>query len=77
MPRNLNRRVEVLFPVEDHKLIRRLRDEILSIYLSDTVKARRMQSDGSYVRVSSRNGRRRTINAQAWLLTRAKRSAED
>jgi polyphosphate kinase len=50
MPRNLNRRVEVVFPVENPKLIRRLRDEILALYLADNVKARRMQSDGTYVR---------------------------
>ena len=30
MPRNLNRRVEVLFPVEDEELMRRVRDEILA-----------------------------------------------
>ena len=29
MPRNLNRRVEILFPVEDPAIVRRLRDEIL------------------------------------------------
>ncbi|MBI1789810.1 MAG: polyphosphate kinase 1, partial [Acidobacteria bacterium] len=52
MPRNLDRRVEVLFPVEDPGLLGRLRDEILAVYLTDTVKARRMQSDGSYVRVA-------------------------
>ncbi len=75
MPRNLNRRVEVLFPLEGPKLIRRVRDEILSIYLSDTVKARRMQSDGSYVRVSSQNGKR-PVNSQAYLIARSRRAQE-
>jgi polyphosphate kinase len=51
MPRNLDRQVEVLFPVEEPRLIRRLRDQVLSTYLADNVKARLMQADGSYVRV--------------------------
>jgi polyphosphate kinase len=49
-PRNLNRRVEVLFPVRDSKLIRHLRDEVLVTYLADVAKARHMQPDGSYLR---------------------------
>jgi len=68
MPRNLNRRVEVLFPLEDPRLIRRVRDEILSVYLADNVKARRMQPDGSYARTVAKNGRR--VSAQTWLLAR-------
>jgi polyphosphate kinase len=50
MPRNLNRRVEIIFPVEDKRLIRRVRDEILETYLSDTVNAHEVQPDGSSVR---------------------------
>ena len=56
MPRNLDRRVEVLFPVEDSRLIRRLRDQILAIYLADNVKARLMQPDGLYVRKRPEDG---------------------
>ena len=48
MPRNLNRRVEVIFPVEDSDQIRMIRDQILSTYLSDNVKAREMKADGGY-----------------------------
>ncbi len=50
MPRNLNRRVEVVFPVKDPRLVSRLRDEILEVYLADTVNAHEMQTDGSYQR---------------------------
>jgi polyphosphate kinase len=50
MPRNLFERCEVLFPVDDPALSLRLRDEILGSYLKDNVKARLLQSDGSYVR---------------------------
>ena len=53
MPRNLDRRVEVLAPVRDPKLAKRLREEILQTYLSDDVKTRVMQPDGTYVRVAS------------------------
>lgn len=50
MPRNLNRRVETMFPVEepDNK---RLLKEILDIYMRDNLKTRELQPDGSYVRL--------------------------
>ncbi len=50
MPRNLNRRVEVLFPVKDLKLVSRLRDDILEVYMADTVNAHELRADGSYHR---------------------------
>jgi polyphosphate kinase len=50
MPRNLDRRVEVIFPVEDAKLAKFLRDDVLPVYLADCVKARIMQPDGHYTR---------------------------
>ena len=56
MPRNLDRRVEILFPVEDQDLIRYLRYDVLETYLKDNVKARRMQPDGTYERVHPEPG---------------------
>jgi len=53
MPRNLDRRVEVLAPVRDPRLVKRLRDEILDAYLGDNVKTRVMRSDGTYERAVS------------------------
>ncbi len=50
MPRNFRRRVEVMFPIEDPRLQNRIIDGILAVVLSDNVKARVMQPDGSYVR---------------------------
>ncbi|MBL8092294.1 MAG: polyphosphate kinase, partial [Anaerolineales bacterium] len=50
MPRNLNHRVEVVFPVEDKKQIKYLRDKVLENYLKDNMRARVLQADGSYVR---------------------------
>jgi len=52
MPRNLDRRVEIAFPVLDPKLQVQVR-EILDIQLADTVKARRILPDGSSVRVQA------------------------
>ena len=53
MPRNLDRRVEVAFPVEDEDVKNEVL-EILNLTLSDTVKAREMKSDGTYKRVDGR-----------------------
>jgi polyphosphate kinase len=50
MSRNLDRRVEVLFPVLDPELVRHVRDDILGTYLADNQRARCMQTDGSYQR---------------------------
>jgi polyphosphate kinase len=50
MPRNLDRRVEIAFPVLDPHLQTQIR-EILEIQLADTVKARRILPDGSSVRI--------------------------
>jgi polyphosphate kinase len=51
MPRNLDGRVEVLFPILDERLKRVLRDDVLFLHLRDNVKARRLLADGSYQRV--------------------------
>ena len=56
MPRNINGRVEVLFPVQDAQLVRYLRDGVLEEYLSDNVKARRMGPDGNYVKPTRQTG---------------------
>lgn len=50
MPRNLNHRVEVVFPVENKAQVRFLRDKILGVYLKDNTRARILQPDGKYLR---------------------------
>jgi polyphosphate kinase len=50
MPRNLNRRVEVLFPVQEPRLISRVRDEILEVYWQDAVNTHVLGADGEYRR---------------------------
>lgn len=51
MVRNMIRRVEVMFPVEDPVIRNRVIDEILAVTLADNVKASRLLPDGSYERV--------------------------
>ena len=63
MPRNLIRRVEIFFPVSDDRLVRRLKDNVLATYMADNVKARHMNSDGTYVRVTP-GPNERPMNAQ-------------
>jgi polyphosphate kinase len=67
MPRNLDNRVETLFPVDDPRLRAALRDQILKVHLQDNVKARRLLSDGSYERVHPREGEPE-LNSQLWML---------
>ena len=53
MPRNLDHRVEVVFPVENAEHVRYLRDKMLEIYLKDNMRARVMQEDGTYLRLQA------------------------
>jgi polyphosphate kinase len=48
MPRNINWRVEVLFPVQDRRLIHYLRNDLLEAYMRANKKVRILQPDGSY-----------------------------
>jgi polyphosphate kinase len=56
MDRNLSRRVEVVFPIEQPDLKHRLIHEILAISLSDNVKARELLPDGTWRRVQPKEG---------------------
>ena len=51
MPRNLVRRVEIAFPIEDPSLRKKLTQEVLPAFLDDRVKARQLQPDGTYIRL--------------------------
>jgi polyphosphate kinase len=50
MERNLDHRVEVVFPLEDPEYVRTIRDHILDLYLRDNQLAYEMQPDGTYRR---------------------------
>jgi polyphosphate kinase len=56
MPRNLIRRVEVAFPIEDPALRKKIVNEVLPAFLRDRVKARQLQPDGTYVRLHPQEG---------------------
>jgi polyphosphate kinase len=68
MPRNIDRRVEVLFPVQDKQMIIHIRDDILKYYTKDNIKARRMQSDGSYIRVKPEKVEE-SLRIQDWFIS--------
>jgi polyphosphate kinase len=57
MPRNLNHRVEVVFPVENKEHIKYLRSHVLETYLKDNARARILRSDGTYIRVTPEAGK--------------------
>ncbi len=56
MPRNLYKRVEVVFPILDPALRKRLTEEIIPTFLEDNVKARQLQTDGTYIRLKPASG---------------------
>ena len=68
MTRNLDRRVEVLFPIEDPAIRAHIRDDILETYLRDTDKARQLDPDGRYRPIPRPEGEP-PFNAQEWLLS--------
>jgi polyphosphate kinase len=58
MPRNVFRRIEAVFPVEDGNLRERIINEILAVTLADNVKARFLRADGTYRSLKPSNGDR-------------------
>ena len=67
MPRNLRRRVEILCPIEDPVLIRRIQSRILSPCMADNIKARELLPDGDHRGVEASNGRT-AISSQEILM---------
>ena len=71
MPRNLDRRVETLFPVLHSRWKEVIVHDILAVGLRDNVQARRLRSDGTYERLTPVDGEP-SINSQDWFLNRWK-----
>jgi polyphosphate kinase len=69
MPRNFDRRVEVMFPIEAENLRRRIVEEIIPTYLEDTARTRMLRPDGTYQRVAA--GDKPLRRSQSELLTLA------
>jgi polyphosphate kinase len=75
MQRNLNARVEAVFPVDDPSLKRKLQ-QVLDIQWRDTVKGRELHADGVYRRVKRRRGQRKVDSQRRLLELSARRAAE-
>ena len=71
MQRNLNHRVEVVFPIENSAYIRHLRDDVLELYLRDNLRARLMQPNGRYKRKKPGDSEKH-VDVQKWLMEMAK-----
>lgn len=70
MERNLDNRVEVVFPVERPEHIQHLRENVLAAYFRDNMRARVMQPDGTYIRLKPRD-KEEKLDIQEWLMGRA------
>jgi polyphosphate kinase len=66
MPRNLNHRVEVLFPIEDSEIRERIVDKILQVQLRDTANAWLLHANGEYERIRTTDGE--PFDSQAWSI---------
>lgn len=74
MPRNLERRVEILFPVDQPELKAELR-HILDVLLADTVKASVLMPDGTYDKVD-RRGKKAVLAQDVFCREAAKKAKE-
>ena len=70
MQRNLNGRVETLFPLEDVKIKKELMKTLMKISLKDNVKARELLDDMSYKLITPTDGEK-IVNSQEWLMKHA------
>ena len=73
MPRNLERRVEILYPIESEKLKNKI-IHILDIELKDNVKAHELTFDGTYVKPINKKAKK--IDSQAIFAKEAKEEAD-
>lgn len=74
MPRNLNRRVELLYPLDDEDCAKAAK-HILEVQMADTLKAHVLKPDNSYEKVDRRG--KALIGAQATLMKEATEAAKD
>lgn len=76
MPRNLDKRVEIMFPVHDEKLKKRVM-HIMDVQFADNVKSKLMQPDGSYVKFKSNSKKITHVNAQETFCREARQRWEN
>ncbi|HEY3395168.1 MAG TPA: polyphosphate kinase 1 [Lacipirellulaceae bacterium] len=77
MPRNFERRVEVMFPVEAENLRRRIVEEIIPTYLEDTMRTRMLRPDGTYQRVAAADKPPRRSQSELLALAAAREEAAE
>ncbi len=78
MPRNLDRRVEVLFPISDPDMQRHVVENIVAVCLRDTAKSHILQSDGRYIpRRYLLDGDGPLFDSQAWFMSQGVTPDED
>jgi len=68
MPRNLDRRVEVMVPIENETVKRQLLEQVMATNLDDTEQSWLMQPDGSWIRARPADEATR-LNAHAFFMT--------
>lgn len=73
MQRNLDRRVEIAWPVEDNKIKSEIIKSLLKVSLKDNVKAKELQNDMSYTNSKGKDENKK-VNSQEWLMEYAVRS---
>jgi polyphosphate kinase len=71
MPRNFDRRIEIAWPIRSKKLVDQVLREILAVYLQDTAKTWRLNSDGSYHKLQPAHGEA-VIRAQQFFIEMAR-----
>ncbi len=72
MPRNLNRRIETLVPIENPTVHRQVLDEIMAVTLKDEAQSWTLSADGSYQRINKKNG----FSAHNYFMTHASLSGQ-
>ena len=71
MTRNLDRRVELLFPIENPDLRKHIVENVLNPYLKDNMQGRRLESDGTYTRIKP-SPDDSPFHAQDWFVSQTK-----
>jgi polyphosphate kinase len=71
MTRNLDRRVELLFPIESPNLRKHIVENVLTPYLKDNIQGRRLESDGTYTRIKPTPGDT-PFHVQDWFVSQWK-----
>lgn len=71
MPRNLDRRVEIIFPVENEALMAQVR-HVMEIQLADNTKSHILQADGHYEKIDKRG--KKLVNSQQQFCKEAEKA---